>query len=349
VRPIHQLLSSVAPGDAVTGQAFAWQALLAEWGHPGEVVAEHVHPELMGRARRLDDAGRLLDRGDLILRYSVWSRTVGVALSAPGRTALVYHNITPGDLIRDYHPALADLCDRGRRALNRFRGVFDAVIADSSFNASDLEEAGVDGATVVPLLLDLPAHAERREPASARPVILSVGRIAPNKRVEDMIKAFALYQRHRAPGASLVLVGANVGDTYRPALESLVSKIGVERVSFTGAVSSRARDAWYRRADAYIAMSVHEGFCAPLIEAIAHGVPVVARSAGAVPETLGSAGLLVDGEDLALVAECLHELTSSRETRAALADAAERRLDELRPAALQPRIRAALGPLLDSS
>ena len=96
-------------------------------------------------------------------------------------------------------------------------------------------------------------------------------------------------------------------------------------------------------------MSVHEGFCVPLIEALAHGVPVVARDAGAMPETLGGAGLVVDDADLALVAEALHELTSSRSTRDALADAADRRLAELRPDVLVPRVRSALAPLLDGA
>jgi glycosyltransferase involved in cell wall biosynthesis len=347
--PVHQLLSSVAPGDAVTGQAFAWQVLLREWGHASEIVAEHVHPDLERRTVRLDRAGKVLDSGNLILRHSVWSKTIDVALSAPGRVGLVYHNITPGELLRDYHPTLADLCDRGRRALTRFQDAFDVVIADSTFNAADLADAGVEGAIVIPLLLDLPDHPERRDEPSSRPVVLSVGRLAPNKRLEDVIKAFALFQRHRAPSASLVLVGTNVGDTYRPALEHLVSQIGVKRVSFTGAISSRARDSWYRRADAYLTMSVHEGFCAPLLEAIAAGVPVVARGAGAVPETLGGAGLVLADGDLALAAECLHELTTSRETRAGLADAAERRLAELRPELIRPRIRSALEPLLEGS
>ena len=115
---------------------------------------------------------------------------------------------------------------------------------------------------------------------------------------------------------------------------------------FTGPISSEARDAWYRRADVYLSMSVHEGFCAPLIEALAHGVPVVARAAGAVPETLGGAGVLLDGEDLPLVSEALNELASSPPTRAALYDAAERRLAELRLNVLAPRIRASLEPLL---
>ena len=350
MKPIHQVLPAAAPGDAVTGQALAWQALLAEWGHRGEIVAEHVDPNLLGRVHPLHrDGKKLLGEGDLVLRYSVWSKTVEAALSAPGRVALVYHNITPGTFLREYNPTLADLCDRGREALTQFRGNVDAAVADSSFNAADLAEVGVDDTRVVPLLLDLPEHPTTRPASEAEPLVLTVGRIVPNKRLEDVLKAFALYQRHRAPGASLVLVGSAVGfENYRSALDRLVERIGVERVSFTGPISSEARDAWYRRADAYLSMSVHEGFCAPLIEALAHGVPVVARGAGAVPETLSGAGLQLDPEDeLAVAAEALHELVGSRETRAGLAAAAERRLAELRPDALAPRIRAALAPLLD--
>ena len=85
---------------------------------------------------------------------------------------------------------------------------------------------------------------------------------------------------------------------------------------FTGRVSRDERDGWYRRADAYICSSIHEGFCAPVVEAIANGVPVVARAAGAVPETLGAAGIVLDDDDPALYTEALHELVSSRSTRA---------------------------------
>jgi glycosyltransferase involved in cell wall biosynthesis len=127
----------------------------------------------------------------------------------------------------------------------------------------------------------------------------------------------------------------------------LVERIGARRVFFTGAISSEARDTWYRRGDVYLSLSVHEGFCAPLIEALARGMPVVARNAGAMPETLGRAGLVLDDPDPPLVAEALHELASSRSTRNMLFDAAERRLEDLRPEVLAPRIRSALAPLLN--
>ena len=345
--PIHQLLPAAAPRDAITGQAFAWRDLLRSWGFESEIVAEHVDPELMGTAYLLDRAGkRLVNEGALLLRYALWSATAEVGLNADGPTALCYHNITPGELLREFNPGLADLCDRGRGALVGFRGKTDALIADSSFNAAELRDAGLGDATVVPLLLELPTEVPRREPNRA-PIVVTVGRIVPNKRLDDVIKSFALYQRRHQPEASLVIVGSSVGfESYRTALEVLAARIGVRQVFFTGPISSEARDSWYRRADVYLSMSVHEGFCAPLIEALAHGVPVVARAAGAVPETLGGAGVLLDGEDLPLVSEALNELASSPPTRAALYDAAERRLAELRLNALAPRIRASLEPLL---
>ena len=126
----------------------------------------------------------------------------------------------------------------------------------------------------------------------------------------------------------------------------LVAHVGAEGVIFTGPISAEDRDAWYERADVFLSMSVHEGFCLPLIEALAHGVPVVAREAGAMPETLGGAGIVVDGADLPLVAEALHELASSPSTRSLLFDAADARLQELRPEALAAQLRSALAPLL---
>ena len=347
MRPIHQVLPAASPDDAVTNQAFAWQRLLIEWGHPSEVVAEHVHPDLSERVHRLDRAGkRLLEKGNVILRYAIGSDTAELALKRPDRVALCYHNITPGEYLRDFNPAIADLCDRGRDALATFARPA-VLIADSSFNAADLLQVGLGEAAVVPLLLDLPRSPPRRLDSHEQPTVLSVGRIVPNKRLEDVIKVFALYQRHRARSARLVLVGSWAGfENYRRALEGLVEKVGAERVVFTGPISSRARDTWYEQADVYLSMSVHEGFCAPLVEAIAHGTPVVARAAGAVPETLGNAGIVLDGDDLPLVAEAMHEVVSSPRTRAALGEAAAQRLEDLSPQAVTPRIRAALAPLL---
>jgi glycosyltransferase involved in cell wall biosynthesis len=344
---VHQLLPTATPRDAITEQAFVWRDLLGSWGLESELVAEHVDPELAGVVRRLDrKARKLLDEGALVLHYAVWSATIETALKARGPLALNYHNVTPGELLRDFNPGIAEICDLGRRSLSVFRGRTDTVLTASHFSAADLNEAGVSEVSVVPMLIEVPREAPRRSP-SREPVVVTVGRVVPNKRIEDVIKAFTLYQRSRAPQASLVVVGSDLGfENYRHALDLLVARIGARNVVFTGPVSSEARNSWYRRADAYLAMSVHEGFCVPLVEALSSGVPVVARDAAAMPETLGGAGLVVDGEDLPLVAEALHEVASSRSTRTVLYDAADRRLAELSPEVVGPQIRSALEPVL---
>jgi glycosyltransferase involved in cell wall biosynthesis len=350
MKVINQVLAAAAPGDAVSGQAFAWQGLLSKWGYDGQVFADHVDPRLEGLVLRLDEpAHRSRLRGNAVLHYSVWADAIPTALEQFERVALYYHNVTPGNLLRRFNPVLADYCDRGRRHLGDFRGRVEPLLAVSRFNAADLAQAGLGDATVIPLLLDLPREIPRRSP-NREPIVLTVGRIVPNKRLEDVVKAFTLYQRHRAPEASLVVVGSDSGfANYRSALNLLVARLRTKRVFFTGPISTDVRDSWYRRADVYLSMSVHEGFCAPVIEALANGVPVVARAAAAVPETLGAAGVLIEEGDLPLAAEALHEVVSSRSTRRLLAAAAEARLAELRPEAIVPMIRAALDPLLEES
>ena len=146
-----------------------------------------------------------------------------------------------------------------------------------------------------------------------------------------------------------MIIGGDLGfENYRRALDVLVARTGARSVYFTGQISAEARDALYLRADVYLSMSAHEGFCAPLIEALAHGVPVVARGAGAVPETLGGAGLVLDGADPPLVAEALHDSSHRlrREARSRCCRPAPRRAEPqractacsvgARPAAGQP-------------
>ena len=200
---IHQVLPAASPHDAITDQAFVWRDLLHGWGYESEILAQHVHPALTDTAYTLDRAGqtpREPRRRCPALR--ALERHGGGRAAVEGPVALYYHNITPGELLRDFSPASADLCDRGRAALTVFQGRIESSIAVSRFNAADLRDAGLGEATVVPLLLEVPTEVPRRNP-SREPVVLTVGRIVPNKRLEDVVKAFTIFQRHREPEASL--------------------------------------------------------------------------------------------------------------------------------------------------
>jgi len=352
VIPVHQALAAAAPHDAVTDQALRVQGLLRGWGHPSEVVAGHVHPRLAGRVQRLDRGGReRLREGAVLLHYSIWSEAVEAALESGAPLAMAYHNVTPGDLLRAANPAVAAACDAGRARLPELRGRVRVLIAYSSFNALDVRAAGLGESVVLPLLLDAAPAAPAPGPAPAGPpVVLTVGRIAPNKRIEDVMRVTALLQRAHDPEASLVVVGAaDSFEGYRAALDDLGRRIGLRNASFRGRVPDEALARAYAGAHAYLVMSVHEGFCVPVVEAMQHGLPVVARAAAAVPETLGGAGLALDDDDLAVFAEAVWEVSRPGPVRAGLQQAMRARLAELAPERTAARLRTALAPLLEAA
>jgi glycosyltransferase involved in cell wall biosynthesis len=106
-------------------------------------------------------------------------------------------------------------------------------------------------------------------------------------------------------------------------------------VRCVGHVGFRQLCTFYRVADVYLTMSEHEGFCVPLLEAMHYGVPIVARAAGAIPETLGGAGLLVEGGRHAEAAEAVRLAVKDQAVRARLIEAGRARLADFAPAKVE--------------
>jgi len=105
----------------------------------------------------------------------------------------------------------------------------------------------------------------------------------------------------------------------------------------------------YRVADVYVSASEHEGFGVPLLEAMAHDVPVVAYASTAVPETAAGAALLVDDKSPTVLAAAVHRVISDPPLAAGLVAAGRRRLGELGLEASSRRLEAALAHILTAS
>src|SRR4030095_14269500 len=118
-----------------------------------------------------------------------------------------------------------------------------------------------------------------------------------------------------------------------------------DRFWFTGPVPDADLGAFYRWADAYVSLSEHEGFCVPLVEAMAMDVPVLAYAAGAVPETLGGAGVLFAPKDLEFAAEMLGTLVYDRAVRDQVIAGQRRRLQDFSPARIERRLTDVLASL----
>jgi O-antigen biosynthesis protein len=247
------------------------------------------------------------------------------AMRLVGRGVLIfdYHGITPPQLWEG--PGIEDLVE-GQRHIGLVRYA-DYAIAHSGFTRAELLQTGaIDAARVYQMPYVVPLERFRPESRATalvarydltadQPVLLYVGRMAGNKRIDVLIQALALV-RKRLPHAVLLLVGETSFSTYARVVaqaRTLAETLGIaNEVIFTGQVPDEELVAHYQLADVFVTASLHEGFCIPVLEAMACGVPVVGAHATALPETIGEAGLTFRPEDPADLAAKVLEILNSR-------------------------------------
>lgn len=334
---VHQVLSGAGPVDAVTTQARRWRERFTAWGWGGRDVAVHIDPRINGAVRPLKEL-RAAPEDVLLVHYSAYAPKLRSLLELPNRTLLLSHNVTPARWFWNFDAGIAIHCALGRRQLPDFAARADLVAGVSAYNARELGSE-----TVIPILFDPTAIGE---PAAAAPdgppTLLFVGRLAPHKRQDELIRVLALLRRHRLPDARLVLVGEPLNPRYLARLRDLADELAPGAVAFEHGLSTSELADRFRRAHAFVSLSEHEGFCIPLLEAFHMGVPVVARPAGGVPEVAGDAALLADDRDPAVLAELVALAVEDEPLRAELTRRGRARLPQFAAAETERRMREAL-------
>ena len=238
----------------------------------------------------------------------------------------------------------------GRRQLPRLIKGCELAVADSAYNAAELERGGAENTAVLPILVpfadcDTPPCAHTMEKyGDGRTNVLFVGRVVPNKKFEDVIRAFALYQRSFDPTARLILAGGlDTVPAYSRRLKAWAGALGAANVVFTGKIPFAELLALYRTASVFLCLSEHEGFCVPLLEAMYFDVPIVARRCAAVGETLGESGVQLDSADAAGAAAAIRALQSHGALRESVLGAQRRRLAEFSHERVLERAREVFG------
>lgn len=300
-RAIHQVVHTLSYGDAISTEVVSLQQVLRSLGYESEIYAIHEHPKLRGRTRHYTSLPEC-SQADIILHYSLGSPLNPLYRSwTKGRRILVYHNITPAEWFRGVNQRVADDITQGITELPVLCAESDAIWADSAFNASEIAALGYQSEVLELLVAPERWTTARNEGifslVSGQPGIhlLHVGRLAPNKKVEDIIKSFYYLQKQIEPNSYLWLVGIDTDtELYSFSLKQLAWQLGIEQsVRFAGCLADEEVRALYEACTVYLCMSEHEGFCLPVIEAMHFGLPVIAYDSGAVPQTLGSGGVLV--------------------------------------------------------
>ncbi len=307
---IHQVLAGAAPRDAITNHALEAQRVIRSMGLRSEIFAEdpHIAGELRGRVHGHHEWHRMTGAVDrAILHYSIDSPAFDDIADAADAVALHHHNVTPPELLWRDAPALALKCRQGRRHLESFAGRIALGTADSRYNANEMLAAGLRVDGVVGIIRRTDAAPTRVTwPTGPRERILFVGRGVPNKCQLDAILAIgSLVQVGR--DVELRLAGSWGGNrAYLERCTRLIQRLGLEdRVKILHSISDAQLADEYASADLFLCLSEHEGYCVPLLEAMEANLPIVGLAAGAVPETMGGAGIVLPTKTPSLVAEAV--------------------------------------------
>lgn len=342
MRAIHQIMPGFLYGDALGNQAAHIRELLRGWGYRSQVYAEH-------RDRRLEDPGldysRYRDNPDdvLLFHYSIGSPVTRLVSGLSARVVPYYHNVTPAGFLRGYNEPLADLLEQGRQELALFKDTSFALAA-SEYNRQEMLVLGFGQVEVLPYFITFDQlRASAAGPAGRAVVtlyndgaanLLFVGRLAPNKRQDDLIRAFRVYHDLINPHSRLLLVGSDTNAPgYRLELESMAAALGLaDCVHLPGPVGPReGLGGYYQAASIFLCLSEHEGFCVPLLEAMAFNLPVIAYRSTGVPYAMGGAGLLIDTKRYDFLAELINLLAENRDLRDRIILGQRRRLHDLTP------------------
>lgn len=349
---IIQFLPTLAFGDAVGNDTIALQKAMRELGYETRIYAEAVDQRLPRHTAQDLCAGMPeLEQSDVILYHMSTGSKLNYTLTQYScRKIMIYHNITPPDFFRGYNPEAQTNAQYGLDGLQYLAdsGSIDYCLADSGFNAQQLRDVGFTCPVAVrPILIPfrdyetkpdagiLKQYAKHPEnpgdPRNHWQNFIFVGRIAPNKKQEDVIKIFAYYQKYIHPDSRLIFVGNPGGmEKYYDRLQRYTEALGLspEHVIFTGHIKFPEILAYYQIADLFLCMSEHEGFCVPLVEAMYFNVPVIAYQSCAVPETLGAGGCVVDSKNPAEISLLIREILGNPDLKNQIITNQRKRLED---------------------
>lgn len=313
---LHQVIAGASPHDAITDHALRLQSWLRQLGFSSEIYAGHIET---GFSTDIRPWHSYRHQGEpyLICHHSLGSDVADDVCQQPCELILVYHNVTPPEFFEAVDPAKAAAARRGREQLAQLRGKTAVAVCASHYNQADIKTYGFANTAVLPLDLDesqyqYETNQEIVQRKNGRPLLLFVGRLAPNKRQEDLVKLLYAYKQIETD-AQLALVGSLWSESYVSWIHHIATELDVvDSLWLTGRVSQADLVSYYRTADLYVSMSEHEGFGKPYIESMYHDLPIVAYHEGGTADTLGGTGVQFTEKEYVSLAGLIQVLRQDR-------------------------------------
>lgn len=355
---VLQILPTLSYGDAVGNDTRAIGALLKEMGYETQIYAENIDPRLPnGEALPFNRLPKLSNQ-DVVLYHGSVGSSINYQLSTyQCKKIMRYHNVTPPAFFHSYSETAEYDCEEGYRGMKHLSDKLDFCIAVSEYNKGDLLRMGYTcPIETCPILIPFSDYEAPPDQSVIKKYsddgytnIVFVGRVAPNKKHENVIRAFYCYHKYFNPKSRLFLVGGYAKeDRYYQRLYDYVQVLGIsDCVIFTGHIKFNAILAYYKIADVFLCMSEHEGFCVPLVEAMYFDVPIVAYRSSAIPDTLGGSGVLLDSNDPIIVAEAVDKIVKDQEHRTSIIQGQKKRLDDFSYEKVAPKLKRILKQMIE--
>jgi len=341
---IDQLIPAFHKGDAIGDTAFHMKKFFLSQGLESDIYCLTRDEGLEKEATLFSSFKEPLSSDITILHFALPSPLTQAFIDLKSKKAIIYHNITPAEYFEEFDEEMARISRVGREELRTLVPHVALALADSEYNRKELEDFGFENSCVFPLFID---HDKYKRPVNRfvfdlfrdeRTNVLFVGRIVPNKKIEDLIKVIFYYKKYISPLVRLIIVGKKSSlPKYHQSLVRLADEFYLkpEEICFTGHIPEEEMYALYKASDAFLSLSEHEGFGLPFIESMHFELPIIAYNCTAVPYTLGNAGVLINDKRVDYVAELVNVLTHDEGVRKKVINRQNQRLKNFREKSLE--------------
>lgn len=320
---IVQMLPTLAYGDAIGNNVIAIYGALKSAGYDTAIYADVIDKRIPSRIA--EKIKRFKDSPDTVVLYhlSTGSKLNDYIKSFKAKIVIIYHNVTPPEFWHKYDYGQEKRCSEGVDSVRSLASAPEYCVAVSEFNKKDLIRLGYTcPVDVLPILIKFSDYDKKPNSDTVAKFsdgyvnIVFTGRVAPNKKQEDLITSFYYYHRFVNPRSRLIIAGSyKNSDIYYRKLKAYTDAIGLEDVIFTGHIPFDQILAIYKTASVFVCLSEHEGFCVPLVEAMYFDIPIIAFDSTAIGETLGGSGILLNDKDPKIVSEAINLVMTDDELR----------------------------------
>ena len=336
---VDQLVPAYHRGDAIGDTASNLRDFFRANGFQSDIYCLDRDSGLEGESILFDEFPEPGRGAVTLLRYALVSVLTEKFRKLNSARVIIHHNITPHKFFAEYSGEMARIARLGREELSSLAPFVDLALADSEYNKRELLELGFKKADVLPLVIEFSKY---EKPASRfmerifdddRVNILFVGRIVPNKRIDELIKVVFYYKKYISPLVRLTVVGKTRSlPRYYDSLVRMADEFYLkpDEICFTGHISDEEMFALYRRADVFLSLSEHEGFGLPFIESMIFDLPIIAYDCTAVPYTLGAGGIRIKHLRVEYIAELIHRVVSDPPLREKIIRGQQSRLEDFR-------------------